>query len=121
MLVRIRNAAAVRKPEVFLPYSKLKAEIAVILVHSGYLAGAEKTTDALPQLKIELKYRGTRSAIQGLRRVSKPGRRVYASKDELPIVLNNLGMAIISTSRGLMTNKEARRVGMGGEVICEVY
>jgi small subunit ribosomal protein S8 len=106
-----------------LPYSKLKAEVAKILEKNGYILGFEKMASdtSYTQLKIKLKYLDNKPAISQLRRVSKPGRRVYAQKDNLPIVLNNLGVAIVSTSRGLMTNKEAKKVGLGGEVICEVY
>ncbi len=121
MLTRMRNATAVNKPEVLIPYSKLKAEIAKILQSSGYISGAEKEEEGHPQLKVSLKYKGKLSVIRGLKRVSKPGRRVYASKDDLPIVLNNIGIAVISTSKGLMTNKEAKRHGLGGEIIFEVY
>jgi small subunit ribosomal protein S8 len=123
MITRIKNALAINKVEVVLPYSKLKAEVAKILEKNGYILGFEKMASdtSYTQLKIKLKYLDNKPAISQLRRVSKPGRRVYAQKDNLPIVLNNLGVAIVSTSRGLMTNKEAKKVGLGGEVICEVY
>lgn len=125
MLTRIRNAMAVSKPEVVLPYSKLKFNIAQILKETGYIKSAEKVeSGANPvtgDLKIVLKYKGKESAITNLKRISKPGRRVYASKDELPVVLNNLGIAIISTPQGLMTNKQAKKNNIGGEIICEIY
>ncbi len=131
MLTRIRNAAAVGKPEVVLPYSKLKHQIANILQKQGYVgavakdegnAEAEKQEQRFASLRIALRYDEQRKpAFQHLKRVSKPGLRIYRGKDELPVVLNNMGVAIISTSQGLMTNIEAKKVGVGGEVICEVY
>ena len=127
MLTRIRNAMAVRKPEVVLPFSKMKLSIAEILKTAGYLVDAKKVVkgqdgNAHDQIKLVLKYIGGKeSAITKIKRISKPGLRVYASKDELPVVLNHLGIAIISTSQGLMTNKEAKKKNLGGEVICEIY
>jgi len=129
MLTRIRNASAVNKDEVILPMSKIKFNIAKILEKEGWVAKVEvvKTkskkngTAVFDELKITLKYKNNKPVITSLKRISKPGRRVYVSKNELPRVLNNLGIAIISTSQGVMTNKEARKKGMGGEVICEVY
>lgn len=131
MLTRIRNAAAVGKPEVVLPYSKLKHQIANILQKEGYVgavakeegqSAAEKQEQRFASLRIGLRYDDARQpAFQSIKRVSKPGLRIYRGKDELPIVLNNMGIAIISTSQGLMTNIEAKKVGVGGEVICEVY
>ena len=127
MLTRIRNAMAVKKPEVVLPFSKVKLSIAEILKKTGYVSsvakiekGAEGNTHE--QLRIVLKYVGGKeSAISNLKRISKPGLRIYAGKGELPIVLNNLGIAIISTPQGMMTNKEAKKHNLGGEVICEIY
>lgn len=127
MLTRIRNAMAVKKPEVVLPYSKLKFQVALVLKKNNYVGEVEKVSAGVErgefdQLKIELKYNGdSEPVISHLKRVSKPGRRVYINKDKLPYVLNNLGIAIISTPQGLMTNKEARKKGLGGEIICEVY
>ncbi len=126
MLTRIRNASAVRKPEVSLPFSKIKFEIAQILHKYGYIKKAEKIEantagNKFAEIKINLKYLGKESSISNIKRISKPGRRIYASKENLPIVLNNLGIAVISTSQGLMTNKEAKKKNLGGEVICEVY
>ena len=127
MLTRIRNAMAVKKPEVVLPFSKVKLSIAEILKNTGYVSsvakiekGAEGNTHE--QLRIVLKYVGGKEpAISNLKRISKPGLRIYAGKGELPIVLNNLGIAIISTPQGMMTNKEAKKQNLGGEVICEIY
>ncbi|OGY52442.1 MAG: 30S ribosomal protein S8 [Candidatus Buchananbacteria bacterium RIFCSPLOWO2_01_FULL_56_15] len=127
MLTRIRNALAVRKTEVVLPYSKLKFNVAEILRTEGFVRKVEKiakgTADnRIDQLRIVLKYLGPKEpAIAAIKRISKPGQRVYVTKDNIPVVLNNLGIAIISTSSGLMTNRQARKRGVGGEVICEVY
>ena len=130
MLTRIRNASAVGKETVVLPMSEIKYGIAQILEREGHIAKVEvvKTKSkkngsaVFDELKIILKYKkDNRPAITSLKRISKPGRRVYASKEKLPRVLNNLGLAIISTSRGLLTNKEAAKAGIGGEVICEIY
>lgn len=122
MLTRIRNASAVGKTEVILPYSKLKFEIAKLLEKEGYIKSAEKTKNKFNEIIVKLRYhRNKKSYISYIKRISKPGRRVYAGKDDLPIVLNNIGIAIISTSKGLMTNKEAKNKKLGGEVICEIY
>lgn len=124
MLTRIRNASAVRKPEASLPFSKIKFAIAKIFEREGYLVKAERAVSASrhEELRLVLKYlEGNKPAIQGIERVSRPGCRIYAPKDELPRVLSGYGLAIISTSKGLMTNKEARKQGLGGEVICKVW
>jgi small subunit ribosomal protein S8 len=128
MLTRIRNASAVKKSEVVLPMSKMKYEIAKILKNEGLILEVEvKKTQHnnktnFDELKIILKYKKSgRPAITNLKRVSKPGLRIYKSYYNLPRVLNNLGIAIISTSQGIMTNKEARKKNLGGELICEIY
>jgi small subunit ribosomal protein S8 len=126
MLSRIRNALAVRKSEVVLPFSKIKMTLAEILKANSYIKQVEKVEakangNKFDEIRIVLKYLGKEPAISNLKRVSRPGKRVYASKDSLPIVLNNLGIAIISTPAGVMTNKEAKKKGLGGEVICEIY
>ena len=130
MLTRIRNASAVQKHEVVLPMSKIKYEIAKILKREGWIYdvevikshGSKNKSFVFDELKILLKYKKSgRSVISNLKRISKPGLRLYTSKDNLPRVLNNLGIAIISTPKGLMTNKEARKQGLGGEIICEIY
>lgn len=123
MLTRLRNALAVRKPEVILPFSKIKMNIADILKKRGYILDAQEVQEpgAFKQIKIVLKYNGKEPAITSLNRISKPGHRKYVTKDELPVVLNSLGIAIISTSQGLMTNKDARKKNLGGEVICEIF
>ncbi|MFH0819623.1 MAG: 30S ribosomal protein S8 [bacterium] len=122
MLTRIRNASAVKKAEVVLPFSKIKYQIAEILKESGWLKDVEKIKGKFAQIRVELKYdKDGQSTILSIKRISKPGRRIYVDKNNLPVVLNNLGIAIISTSRGLMTNREAKRKSLGGEVICEIY
>lgn len=123
MLTRIRNAQAVRKALVVVPYSKLKQSLAQILQDEGYIAKFEQLELlGKPALQLHLKYDVEGQAmIHSIKRISKPGRRVYAGQKELPYVLNNLGMAIISTSQGLMTNTTAREKKLGGEVMCEIY
>jgi len=125
MLTRIRNAQAAKKAEVILPYSKLKYNLAKLMAAEGWLERAEEISGNQGnwhQLKILLKYaKSGKPAIASLKRVSRPGRRIYASYSQMPYVLNGLGIAIISTSRGLITNKAARRSKIGGEVICEIY
>lgn len=129
MLTRIRNAQAVNKKTVVLPMSKIKYNIAKILAQGGWIEKVEiikvsakkNSSSTFNEIKIDLKYRNGQPVISSLKKISTPGRRVYASKDELPRVLNNLGIAIISTSSGLLTNKEAKKRGVGGEVICEIY
>jgi len=122
MLTRVRNALAVNKTEIVLPFSKIKHEIAKVLKKEGYLEDVEKVEDRFAKLKIVLKYQeDNKPAILHIKRVSKPGRRVYVAKEDIPYILNDLGIAVMSTSRGIMTNKQARRARMGGEVICEVW
>ncbi len=123
MLTRIRNANSSKHESVNVPASKLKIEIARILNEEGYINGYEVIDDGLQGIiKITLKYAANKQkVITGLKRVSKPGLRVYASKDELPRVLRGLGIAIISTSKGIMTDKEARKLNVGGEVLAFVW
>lgn len=121
MLTRIRNASRVRKEEVVLPFSQMKHSIAQILEREGYIAGVEKLEETRPMLRIRLKYRGRDPFISGITRISTPGHRRYVGKDELPVVRNNFGIAILSTSRGMLTNKEAKEAGVGGEVVCTVF
>ena len=126
MLTRIRNGLTARHESVLVPASKVKMDIANILVEEGYIKSAtleEKQEDgAFANIKIELKYGPNYSkVITGLKRISRPGLRVYAKKDELPKVLNGLGIAIISTSKGIMTDKKARAIGAGGEVLAFVW
>ncbi len=123
MLTRIRNANKVYHPEVVMPSSKLKAEIAKILTAEGYLNGFEVTpAKAGHELKMSLKYApGRQRVISGVRRVSKPGRRVYRGSTDLPRVQGGLGIAVISTSQGVLADRDARRRRLGGEVLCEVW
>lgn len=129
MFTRIRNASAVKKPEIVLPMSKLKYEIAKILETEGWVkkvaiiaGGLNGRHSSFDEIQIQLKYRKNgKSQIISIQRVSRPGLRVYVSKDEIPTVLNNFGLAIISTSKGLLTNKEAKKQKIGGEVIGEIY
>ena len=121
MLVRMKNAAAVGKPTVKMPSSKIKVAIANVLKDEGYIAGSRVTEDgAKAELEIVLKYFEGKPVIERLQRVSRSGLRQYRGKDELPRVLNGLGIAIISTSKGIMTDTQARQQGVGGEVLCFV-
>jgi small subunit ribosomal protein S8 len=121
-LTRLRNAQAARHETVELPSSKMKFTMAKILEREGYVAAvAERKEGAKKILTVALKYHGKQPAIRAIERISKPGLRVYRKANELPRVLSDIGLAIISTSAGLMTNKEARRRKLGGEVICQIY
>ncbi|MEK7167388.1 MAG: 30S ribosomal protein S8 [Patescibacteria group bacterium] len=123
MLTRIRNASRIKKAEVYVPFSKIKLEIVKILKQTGYVKGFEEVKEEhkFGGINIVLKYEDGKPAMTSLKKISKPGRRVYAAKDEIPRVLNGLGLAILSTSRGIMTDGQARKAGVGGEVICEIY
>jgi small subunit ribosomal protein S8 len=123
MLTRIRNAVRVERPHVVMPLSKVKRGLAEVLKREGYIWGWEEVEDQpAAQLKIELKYgpNGER-VIRHIRRVSKPGRRVYRRATGLRPVLNGLGISIISTSRGVISDREARQRNLGGEVLCELW
>ena len=123
MLTRIRNANTAGHAEVDVPASKIKKNIAEILLKEGYIKGFE-VVETQPQdvIKIEMKYgAGKQRIISGIKRISKPGLKVYVKKDEIPKVLGGLGIAIISTSSGLITDKQARELGVGGEVVCYVW
>ena len=109
MLTRIRNANQMRNETVVMPSSKIKVEIAKILKEEGYIVDYSVNDDAKKTLSLQLKYNGTERVISGIKRISKPGLRVYAKHDELPKVLNGLGIAIISTSKGIMTDRDARK------------
>ncbi|GAB6188378.1 30S ribosomal protein S8 [Marinitoga arctica] len=126
MLTRIRNANLVMKESVEIPASNLKRNIAEILKREGYIADYKFIEDGKQGiLKIQLKYKGDRKnrqhVIHSIIRVSKPGRRVYVSKDKIPVVKGGMGISIISTSKGVLTDKEARELGVGGELICYVW
>lgn len=126
MLTRVRNALQRQHPTVSMPHSKMKEALAQVLVDEGYIEGYE-VIPGKPRaaLQIKLKYVGgrreRRSVITGLERVSRPGRRIYVGKDEIPWVLSGMGIAVVTTSRGLMTGQKARQLGIGGEVICKVW
>ncbi len=121
MLTRIRNAQMAEKATVSMPSSKLKAAIAKVLQDEGYIEGFKVINDgAKAMLEIGLKYYADRPVIEQIRRVSRPGLRVYKGSEDIPRVMNGLGIAIVSTSKGLMTDRKARASGIGGEVLCIV-
>ncbi len=121
-LTRIRNANMVYMEKVEIPASRTKMGIANILKEEGYVKDVEYVEDGKQGIiRLYLKYAGKERVISGLKRISKPGLRVYANKDELPKVLGGLGIAVVSTSKGLMTDKHARKQGLGGEVLCYVW
>ena len=121
MLTRIRNAQTVQKTSVAMPSSKVKVAIANVLKDEGYIEDfAVSTNEGKAELKIGLKYYVGRPVIERLERVSRPGLRIYKGKDEIPTVMNGLGVAIVSTPKGVMTDRKARATGVGGEVICFV-
>ncbi len=124
LLTRIRNGAMARKDSVDVPYSKMKESIAGILAQHGFVSGVEKVAKEgeTPKLRIGLKYtRGRSGVIQGIERISRPGRRVYFGSTELPQVKNGLGIAIVSTSKGVMSDVDARSQNVGGELLCRVW
>lgn len=126
MLTRIRNSVAVGHNSVALPSSRIKVAIAKILTEEGYIQDFETTDDKLrPILRLWLKYSGERrtrvSVINGLRRISKPGRRVYSGKDAIPWVRSGMGISILSTPKGVITGQRARRLKVGGEILCYVW
>lgn len=123
LLTRIRNANTIRREVLEVPTSKIKKEILRILLDEGYISSYEDYNDGVvPMIKINLKYgKNKEKVITGLKRISKPGLRVYCKKDNIPRVLSGLGVAIISTSKGIMADREARKLGLGGEVICYIW
>ena len=121
MLTRVRNAQKASKVSVTMPASKQKARIAAVLKDEGYIRDFKVTEDKLAQLIIELKYYQGKPVIEEVKRISRPGLRIFKSKDELPSINGGLGIAIISTSKGVMTDAQARAAGHGGEVICSVW
>jgi len=127
MLTRIRNAQRVEKTEVAMPASKIKVAIAQVLRDEGYIEGYQvagaaptKTAAGHPELRIGLKYYAGRPVIERLERVSRPGLRIYRGRNDLPQVMNGLGVAIVSTPQGVMTDRKARNQGVGGEILCYV-
>ena len=122
MLTRIRNASAVKKAEVLMPFSKVKFNIAKVLEKENYINKVEKIKDNnFDIIKINLKYNEKEPSIRHLKRISTPGQRIYINSKEIPTVLNGYGLGIISTSKGILTDKEARYKKMGGEYICEIW
>lgn len=123
MLTRIRNAALARKKDVSIPSSRIKVEIAKILKEEGYIKNYKSIDDNLQGvLNITLKYNAeNENVISGLKRVSKPGCRIYCKADSIPKVLDGLGIVIVSTSRGMVTGKKCRELGVGGEVLCQIW
>lgn len=120
MLTRIRNAQAVNKKQVKVPVSKIKSAIANVLLDEGYLGSIEKSDDN-HSLIFGLKYYQQKPVIESIKRISKPGLRVYANKDNMPNVIGGLGIVVVSTSKGVMTGEQAANVDVGGEILCEVY
>jgi small subunit ribosomal protein S8 len=121
MLTRIRNAQLMEKVTVRMPASKLKKAIAQVLKDEGYIEDfAVRDINGLPEMEVALRYYAGRPVIESIERVSKPGLRIYKGREDLPKVMNGLGVAIVSTSRGVMTDRKARSLGVGGEVLCLV-
>ena len=121
MLTRIRNAHHRSKPDVVMPSSKLKASLAKVLQDEGYISGFSVSDEVKPSLTVELKYFEGKPVIEAINRASKPSLRVYAGTKDLPKVRSGLGVAIVSTSQGVMTDRAARAAGIGGEVLCTVF
>ncbi len=120
MLTRVRNAQMVNKESVSMPSSKLKAAIAAVLKDEGYIEDFQVNGDKKPVLEITLKYYAGRPVIESIDRISRPGLRVYRGSKAIPSVMNGLGVAIVSTPRGVMTDRKARESGVGGEILCYV-
>ena len=120
MLTRIRNGQSASKVEVTMPASNMKQSIAKVLKDEGYITDYTVSEDAKAEMSVSLKYHNGKPVIDTIQRMSRPGLRVYKNKDELPSILNGLGIVIISTSTGMMTDRAARAAGIGGELICSV-
>ena len=120
MLTRIRNGQAANKVAIKMPSSKLKVAIANVLAAEGYIESVKVLEGAKPELEITLKYFQGKPVVESIQRVSRPGLRIYKRKDELPKVMGGLGVAVVSTSKGVMTDRAARQAGLGGEIICYV-
>ncbi|BFQ94269.1 30S ribosomal protein S8 [Gallibacterium anatis] len=120
MLTRIRNGQAANKVAINMPSSKLKVAIADVLAKEGYIESFKVVEGVKPELEITLKYFQGKPVVESIQRVSRPGLRIYKRKDELPKVLGGLGIAVVSTSKGVMTDRAARQAGLGGEIICYV-
>ncbi|AOF52884.1 30S ribosomal protein S8 [Rodentibacter caecimuris] len=120
MLTRIRNGQAANKVAISMPSSKLKVAIANVLAAEGYIESVKVSEGVKPELEITLKYFQGKPVVESIQRVSRPGLRIYKRKDELPKVMGGLGVAVVSTSKGVMTDRAARQAGLGGEIICYV-
>jgi ribosomal protein S8 len=120
MLTRIRNGQAANKVAISMPSSKLKVAIANVLADEGYIESVKVVEGVKPELEITLKYFQGKPVVESIQRISRPGLRIYKRKDELPKVMGGLGIAIVSTSKGVMTDRAARQAGLGGEIICYV-
>ena len=120
MLTRIRNGQAANKVTISMPSSKLKVAIANVLAAEGYIESVKVLEGTKPELEITLKYFQGKPVVESIQRVSRPGLRIYKRKDELPKVMGGLGVAVVSTSKGVMTDRAARQAGLGGEIICYV-
>ena len=120
MLTRIRNGQAANKVAINMPSSKLKVAIANVLAAEGYIESVKVLEGAKPELEITLKYFQGKPVVESIQRISRPSLRIYKRKDELPSVMGGLGIAVISTSKGVMTDRAARKAGLGGEIICYV-
>ena len=120
MLTRIRNGQAANKVAISMPSSKLKVAIANVLADEGYIESVKVIEGVQPELEITLKYFQNKPVVESIQRVSRPGLRIYKRKDELPKVMGGLGIAVVSTSKGVMTDRAARQAGLGGEIICYV-
>jgi small subunit ribosomal protein S8 len=121
MLTRLRNGGRALQPAIELPHSRLKENIAKILKTEGYVSDVAVEGNAIKKIKIRLKYNGKKSVIEGLKRISKPGLRKYVGATEIPRVRGGLGVAVVSTSEGLMTDVQARRKNLGGELLCYIW
>ena len=120
MLTRIRNGQAANKVAISMPSSKLKVAIASVLAEEGYVESFKVVEGSKPELEITLKYFQNKPVVESIQRVSRPGLRIYKRKDDLPQVMGGLGIAVVSTSKGVMTDRAARQAGLGGEIICYV-
>ncbi|MGA3164410.1 MAG: 30S ribosomal protein S8 [Verrucomicrobiota bacterium] len=121
MLTRIRNAGRALLPTVEMPHSRMKESLANILKKEGYVADVSVDGKTIKKLKIQLKYQGKKSVIEGLRRISKPGLRRYVGATEIPRVLGGMGVSVISTPEGVMTGTQARKKNLGGELLCHIW
>jgi small subunit ribosomal protein S8 len=121
MLTRIRNAGNAQLPTVELPHSRIKESVAKVLQQQGYITDVSVEGDTKKKLKMRLKFNGKKSVIEGLKRVSKPGLRRYVGATEIPRVRGGLGVAIVSTSEGLLTDQQARKKNLGGELLCYIW